>query len=217
MATPAELTEAGFYFARHGQTWANRLQIRAGGDCDARLTEQGRSDSHSVGRRLIGSSLPKPGMIITSPMSRTLNSARIVNMHLGVPMRTCRMLSERRLGGWNFRSYVSTSEQLRLKWTPPGGEPEHVFRTRITAMIAANADYWRERPLIVSSRGVARIIFSEIGYLAGDVENGKLYFVSIGSGALSEAVSIHEICCDGARRIWSAHGVQAGETRRQDR
>ena len=217
MAAPRELTETGFYFARHGQTWANRLQIRAGGDCDARLTDRGRSDAHSVGRRIVRSSLPRPRMIITSPMSRTLNSARIVNTYVGVRVLVCRTLSERRLGAWNLRSYRSTAELLRLDRVPPGGEPEFVFRSRVKAAIAGNAAHWHERPLIISSRGVARVIFSEIGFRADDIANGKLYFVAVGSSALSDAVSVLEIRRDGVEEVWSAPGTRAGKALRRNR
>ena len=154
--------ESGFFFIRHGQTVANRDGVRSGGESDTRLTEPGREQARRVGLALIRLGVT-PGLIVSSPLSRTIETAQILNARLGLEIRIEPGLLERRLGAWNGRSVEATQPLLAAGETPPGGESNAAFRDRVLAAFRGLAPLYARWPLIVSSRGVARILMEHAG------------------------------------------------------
>ena len=154
--------ESGFFFIRHGQTVANRDGVRSGGESDTRLTEPGREQARRVGLALIRLGVT-PGLIVSSPLSRTIETAQILNARLGLEIRIEPGLLERRLGAWNGRSVEATQPLLAAGETPPGGESNAAFRDRVLAAFRGLAPLYARWALIVSSRGVARILMEHSG------------------------------------------------------
>ena len=154
--------ESGFLFIRHGQTVANRDGVRSGGESDTRLTEPGREQARRVVLALIRLGVT-PGLIVSSPLSRTVETAQILNARLGLEIRIDPGLLERRLGTWNGRSVEATQPLLAAGETPPGGESNAAFRDRVLAAFRGLAPLYARWPLIVSSRGVARILMEHAG------------------------------------------------------
>ena len=154
--------EPGFLFVRHGQTAANRDGVRSGAESDTHLTELGREQARVAGLTLhrLGAT---PGLILTSPLSRTIETAGILNTWFDVEIRTEPGLIERRLGAWNGRSVEATQPLLAAGDTPPGGESDAAFRARVLAAFRALGPLCARWPLIVSSRGVARILIEHAG------------------------------------------------------
>ena len=66
--------------------------------------------------------------------------------------------AERRLGAWNLRSVAETEDALRQGVTPPGGEANQKFVERIGAALQAWLPRLPEQPLLVGSKGVARVL-----------------------------------------------------------
>ena len=158
-----ETPESGFFFIRHGQTVANRDGLRSGSECDTHLTELGRDQARKAGLALsrIGAT---PSLILTPPLSRTIETAELLNTQLGIEIRTEPGLMERRLGAWNGQSVEATQAPLAAGKTPPGGESNAVFQARVLAAFRALAPLYVRSPLIVSSRGVARVLMEHAGH-----------------------------------------------------
>ena len=150
-------SESGLFFIRHGQTVANRDGVRSGGESDTRLTALGREQARRAGLALRRLGVT-PSLIVASPLSRTIETAKLLNVQFGLEIRTEAGLTERRLGAWNGRSVETTQQPLAAGETPPGGESDAVFRARVLTAFRALGPLYAQWPLIVSSSGVARIL-----------------------------------------------------------
>lgn len=171
--------EPGFFFIRHGQTDANRDGIRSGGDSDTHLTALGRTQARMAGATVQRLGLT-PSLIITAPLSRTLETTELLNARLGLEVLVESDLIERRLGEWNGLSVETTQPPLSAGETPPGGESNALFRTRVLDVFRSLTPHYPRWPLVVSSRGVARILLEHAGEEgAALLPNGALLRVTV--------------------------------------
>jgi 2,3-bisphosphoglycerate-dependent phosphoglycerate mutase len=162
-------------FVRHGATAANVLGLRCGGDLDLELVSAGRRQASEVGRRLAMID-PPVRVIVASGLRRTLETARIIARALG-----CQTIlvepdfAERRLGEWNLRSISGTQSWLEQGLTPPGGEPDNEFAARVARAARQLMMCLPEMPLVVGSKGVARVL-GELSGRAGrlDLDNAAV-------------------------------------------
>ena len=186
-------SESGFFFIRHGQTVANRDGVRSGGESDTHLTELGREQAREAGSRLHRLGLT-PRLILTSPLSRTVETADLLNTWFGLEVRTEPGLIERRLGAWNGQSVEATQPALAAGETPPGGESDAVFRARVLAAFRALAPLYARWPLIVSSRGVARILMEHASRKgAATLPNGAILRVTLADSGTDGAFAVASI------------------------
>jgi len=147
-----------FIFIRHGETAHNRNGLRCGGDLDIPLTDTGEQQARAAGVRL-AQDHPGIDVIFASPLHRTRRTAALVAESLAAPTILIHPgLVERRLGSWNGRTVEETQADLSAGRTPPGGEAEADFRRRIAAALKDILDQEYRLPLLVGSKGVARII-----------------------------------------------------------
>ena len=145
-------------FLRHGATGPNLQGLRCGGDLDAPLTELGRLQATQAALRILELRI-SVGVIVTSRLARTRETAQIVSRILhGVEIAIEPAFAERRLGAWNLRSVAETEDALRQGVTPPGGEANQKFVERIGAALQAWLPRLPEQPLLVGSKGVARVL-----------------------------------------------------------
>ncbi|WP_051013906.1 histidine phosphatase family protein [Pararhodospirillum photometricum] len=152
-------------FLRHGETAYNRLGLRCGGDVDLPLTPTGEHQARAAGEALRGLGIER---IVAAPLLRTRRTAELVQEALpGLGVTFHPGLSERRLGAWNGLDVAATQAWIEAGQTPPGGESEDAFRRRVNEtvedLLYANAMV----PLLVSSRGVARVLRRFSGQEAG--------------------------------------------------
>ncbi|APV49354.1 hypothetical protein BWI17_06480 [Betaproteobacteria bacterium GR16-43] len=163
------------YFVRHGVTEPNFKGLRCGGDLDVPLMDIGCDQAYLLAKQIDRMKLDV-GLIVTGALIRTRQTASIISAVLGnLPIEVDPLFNERHLGAWNNQSIEATEEQLKNRVTPPGGESEDMFARRV----ATGLDHIRakldRRPLIVSSKGVGRILN---GLLGGDgrmqVGNGEV-------------------------------------------
>ena len=186
-------SECGFFFIRHGQTVANRDGVRSGGESETHLTELGREQAREAGLRLHRLGVA-PSLILTSPLSRTLETAEVLNLRFGLEVRTRPGLIERRLGAWNGQSVEATQPALAAGETPPGGESNAAFRARVLAAFRALAPLCTRWPLIVSSRGVARILMEHAGRGdAATLPNGAILRVTLAESGRNEEFVVGSI------------------------
>lgn len=180
------------YFVRHGITEPNFRGFRCGGDLDIPMMDIGCDQAYLLAKQIDKMNL-HIGVIIAGSLLRTRQTASIIGGVLGdVPLIIEPMLNERRLGDWNNRPIADTEELLARKVTPPGGESEDEFSARVTEALERVRPYFERRPLLVSSKGVGRVIHRLLG---GEermqVGNGEIveFAVAQGAGQLDLRVS----------------------------
>ncbi len=172
----------GFFFVRHGQSVANSAGISCGGDSDVDLTELGKNQAYSIARKLhqLGQ---KPCCLFAAPLKRTLNTAQIINQTLELDIWSDGALLERFLGDWNGQPSTITDKFIRDGMTPPNGESNVKFRGRVMEFFRGLSDCYENWPLIIGSRGTARILSEEFeceGFR--ELPNGGLVKVYLASG-----------------------------------
>jgi 2,3-bisphosphoglycerate-dependent phosphoglycerate mutase len=171
MKRPLPLHE--LLFVRHGATQPNLDGVRCGGDVDVPLTELGRQQIALAAQQMRSLGIDT---IVCSDLQRTVHSARIVSEALGgVPVRVIPEFRERLLGQWNGQPIEHTEAALRAGETPPGGESNETFRARTQQALDALAALPCRRPLVVASKGVARMLREVLGLPAqAPARNGEL-------------------------------------------
>ncbi|MBL8287389.1 MAG: histidine phosphatase family protein [Rubrivivax sp.] len=160
-------------FVRHGATAPNLAGLRCGGDLDVPLTALGRQQARAVAERIARLD-PPVHLIVTSDLRRNRETADIIASRLpaGVTMLVQPAFSERRLGEWNLKPVVQTQPWFEARRTPPGGESDDEFTQRVAEAVRAIKRQLAERPLLVGSKGVGRVLGELIG-LAQRLELGN--------------------------------------------
>jgi probable phosphoglycerate mutase len=152
-----------FYFVRHGVTEPNFRGFRCGGDLDLPMMDIGCDQAYLLAKQIDKMNL-RIGVIIAGSLLRTRQTASIISGVLGeIPIVVEPLINERRLGEWNNRPIAETEEQLARKVTPPGGESEDEFFKRIATAMEHMRPYLDRRPLLVSSKGVGRVLNALLG------------------------------------------------------
>ena len=150
-------------FVRHGATAANLAGLRCGGDLDLPLTDLGRAQAVDCAQRLARLH-PPIGLIVTSDLKRTRETAAFISAALpGVPVIVEADFAERMLGEWNLKSIATTQPWLEARCTPPGGESDDEFADRIARALRRVKTRLHELPLLVGSKGVARMLGELVG------------------------------------------------------
>jgi probable phosphoglycerate mutase len=151
------------YFVRHGITEPNFRGFRCGGDLDLPMMDIGCDQAYLLAKQIEKMHL-RIGVIIAGSLIRTRQTASIISGVLGtVPVELDPLLNERRLGQWNNRPISETEDMLKRGVTPAGGEAEDQFAARIKLALENLRPHLDRRPLIVSSKGVGRVMNSLLG------------------------------------------------------
>jgi len=163
------------YFVRHGVTEPNFRGFRCGGDLDLPLMDIGCDQAYLLAKQIDRMNL-RIGTIITGSLIRTRQTASIISGVLGnLPIDVEPLVNERRLGQWNNRPIAETEDMLAAKVTPPGGESEDEFTQRIELALERIRPYLEKRPLLVSSKGVGRVLNHILGGTGRmNVANGEI-------------------------------------------
>ncbi len=160
----AEIRRTGsLRYLRHGATAPNLARLRCGGDLDVPLHAQGREQAIETAQHLAHID-PPIGLIITSHLRRARETATIIAAALpGVPVEVVPAFAERRLGQWNLHRIDDTQPWLDARMTPPGGESDAEFVLRVGRAVQAVKPWLPLRPLLVGSKGVARVLGQLVG------------------------------------------------------
>lgn len=188
----------GFFFLRHGETTANRARICCGGEENPTLSERGLIQARAAGvllrdymdRRFADmrysaaqSNDAPPLKIVTSPMIRTQSTAAIICEMMRLPVDRIRVeknLIERKLGEWNGQCARTIQPRLRAGETPPRGESNAAFQSRILTVLRKLSPLYENWPLLIGSRGTGRIILEQVGDPnAPNVQNCELLKVTL--------------------------------------
>ncbi len=139
---------------RHGETEANKARIMAG-SLDSPLTDIGRKQAENV-RDIIKVIDIKPKSIIHSHLSRSRDTANIINDALNVEMLEDQDIAELYAGDWEGVSYDICQQIFTNYDTPPNGESFVDFFKRIKRCHIRHMDKDNDPILIVSHGGVLR-------------------------------------------------------------
>jgi len=169
------------YFVRHGVTEPNFRGFRCGGDLDLPLMDICCDQAYLLAKQIEKMNL-RIGVIVTGTLIRTRQTASIISGVLAnAPIELDPLFNERRLGQWNNRPIAETEELLKAKVTPPGGEAENEFHDRVSLALENLRPHLDRRPLIVSSKGVGRVLNDLLGGKDRmQVGNGEIVEFSVG-------------------------------------
>ena len=164
MQTPIERDASRtLIFVRHGATAPNLAGLRCGGDLDVALTDIGRQQAAQAAQRIRALRL-RVGVIVASDLQRTRETATIISRLLeGVEVVIEPAFAERHLGAWNLRPIAESENELARGMTPPGGESALAFIDRISSGVEALLPRIAQQPLLVGSKGVARVLGNLLG------------------------------------------------------
>ncbi len=166
-----------FYLIRHGETVANAASITAGGQFDTPLNQTGIKQAKML-RSVIGQLEVKPQIIYHSDMQRARDTATYINQTFALEMYERNDLREIDLGEWDGKPWDETLPRLENKETPPNGESEIQFATRIQNAITdvIKKSHERSPPMIVAHGG----LFHALGYMyeygISSVQNCHLHY-----------------------------------------
>ncbi|QQS18776.1 histidine phosphatase family protein [Candidatus Saccharibacteria bacterium] len=142
-------------YIRHGQSQANLAGILAGGSNDSNLTDLGRQQARQAGRALKNNSINK---IITSPLSRALETAQIIAAEIGYDVQRIELdprLKEYELGVGQGQSLEGMTAEKIVSF--PGAEKPAEFAKRVKSALYSA---WEDSGtvVIVAHGGVSRLI-----------------------------------------------------------
>lgn len=164
-----------FYFVRHGVTELNFRGLRCGGDLDIPLTDIGCDQAYLLAKQIQKMNLGID-CIVCGTLIRVRQTAMIISGVLGgLEMQLDPMLNERAIGEWNERPIAETEDLIARKVPPPGGETEEEFSARVAAALGHLSNFSARKPLVVSSKGVGRVINTLLGGVGHmQVANGEI-------------------------------------------
>lgn len=146
-------------FLRHGRTTDNVARRYSGpGGTDVGLDEVGRSQVHRTARELRG-----VDVIVSSPMRRTMQTARAVAAELRLDVLAMPALQEYDSGRWNGLTDTEAARRdpaLHASWlaapdiAPPGGESLRAVAARVSDAVAEIVAAHRSRTVLVVSHAV---------------------------------------------------------------
>ena len=146
---------------RHGETLANFKFVASGGDRNPELTESGIAQAELAVVKLRRHSLI-PHVVITSPSKRTIATAQIISGRLNLEIVVEPLINERLLGDWNDVSSEIINPLLAAGDAPPNGESRPDFRKRTLQGFRNHAKIFQHMPLLIGSRGTARILLEMV-------------------------------------------------------
>ncbi|WP_024877573.1 bifunctional RNase H/acid phosphatase [Saccharomonospora piscinae] len=142
--TGAQGTPTRLLLVRHGQTPLS-VDRRYSGSGDAALTDLGTRQAEAVAKRIAGLEPPEgPVHVVSSPLTRATQTARVVADALGVPVETHRGLRETDFGEWEGLTFSEAAErdpELHRRWLrnasvrTPGGESFDEVHRRVRAAL----------------------------------------------------------------------------------
>jgi broad specificity phosphatase PhoE len=141
------LASIPFYFLRHGETDWNRQHL-CQGQTDVPLNARGLAQSHAA--RIALAKCPV-GTICSSPLSRALDTARIVNQDLNKPLVILDDLKECDFGAYEGRLPLPWYWDWKRGILPAGAESYEEFIER--ALRGINAALSHDGPVLIVAHG----------------------------------------------------------------
>lgn len=167
---------------RHGQTnWG--LETKICGRTDVPLNDTGREQARRLAESLRGREID---LIVSSPLERAMETARIANSVCGAPLVVEPGLIEQDYGiyeGRDQRDPDFLENKSRFAWRYPGGESMLLLAHRVYGVLESLKEKYPDRTvLIVCHGGVCRVLRTYFK----DMTNEEFRKFSMGNCALEE-------------------------------
>lgn len=181
-----------FYIFRHGECPFNVTGHIQGQRFNSSLTPNGRAQAHRVGERLCGKNIE---VIISSPMRRALETAKIVQNHIGVPIYVDRRFIEVNMGiveGMHISLAEKRYAETYAMWRNPdyqkknirftGGESKEDVRRRVFEALNYYTHATSYQNLAVSGHGITiSQTLLNFNVEKPDIENGAIVHICYNS------------------------------------
>lgn len=168
-----------FYIIRHGETYANVAKIYAD---ESDLTENGINQANDIAEKIF-QNINKLNFktIISSPISRAIHTAQIINQKLNLPTVIISELREGEIGELEGKPYLCVDHQSWVtKWMKDefianGVESFTDCQSRVKIGLAKALEY--KNPLIVAHGGTFFQMTKILNMSQNDIQfqNCKLY------------------------------------------
>lgn len=126
--------EKGFYFIRHGETNGHRQGLILGCRSDLPLNSTGINQAKAAAKKLKKEKLLIE-RIITSSMTRAIQTADILHDAIGARMVATPDLRERDFGEWDGQRASEYPHFWEPACQPPGGESPETFEKRVSDVV----------------------------------------------------------------------------------
>lgn len=151
-----------FYFVRHGQTVWN-VENKICGVTDSPLTEYGREQARETGHKIVSEGI-EADEILCSPLSRAVDTAKLISEITGIPYHVEARLIEQNFGKWestprNGLEFKKAKEFFAC--SHEGGESTLRLAQRIYNLlddIKKESD--KKTYILVAHNGIARVVQS---------------------------------------------------------
>jgi len=156
------------YVMRHGQTNYNELGLcNDNPSVDVHLTETGIAQAEAAEKTLTSIPLSR---IYVSELSRTKQTANIVNRNRGIPTYIDARLNEIKTGfdGKPAIDYFAETGHDRYNFSPPGGESIKEFQDRVAGFITELRTVREQSILIVTHEETLKVFTAYFEDLSAD-------------------------------------------------
>lgn len=165
-----------FYLIRHAESQANAAKIAAGGEHDTPLSDRGKGQAQALSPYMTTID-PAPVRVYHSPMTRVIQTAELISDQLDLEFKEHEDLREHRLGDWNGLSWTEVLPKLEARETPPNGETEKTFVTRVRSAFTTILEDCKDgTPLIVAHGGVFHALGFMYEYALTPIQNCHLHY-----------------------------------------
>lgn len=170
------------YVARHGQTVWN-AQNKVCGITDVNLTEKGLEQAKSLA---LSVKSKKIDIVISSPLTRAVETSKIVSDMLGIPFEVDDRLIEQNYGiyeGVDRKNEDFLASKRNFAYKYPNGESTMQVAYRIYGLLdEIKEKYKNKNVLLISHGGVCRIINTYFH----DMTNDEFFNYTLENGHLEE-------------------------------
>lgn len=145
------------YFVRHGESEANAKGLFAGQKDDSDLTEKGKEQAKATAKEIISEDL-KINRIVSSPLKRALETARIISQEIGFDFN--KIGTDSRIAEYDMGSLTGTPfhkiSSLDLTSALNAENPDDFYNRVFSCLEELSKS--SENVLIVSHAGVGRML-----------------------------------------------------------
>ena len=191
------------YLVRHGETEWNQAK-RYQGQTDIPLTDKGREQAERTAEHLAE---VKASFIISSDLTRALDTAAPIGRKLALPVISCLLWRERNYGRWEGLTRAEIQELYPEEWqktredpmsaAPSGGETLAELRERsIKALDWVLTQYPGQTGIVVSHGGLLRALLAWIegqSHPQHILDNGGISIVQGTNLEDLELVSVNDV------------------------
>jgi broad specificity phosphatase PhoE len=174
------------YFVRHGETDFNKSG-RIMGQLDEPLDQEGIEQSRQLAEKIDSDF----DLIFCSPMTRTKQTAEVINQKLKIPIEYRDEIRERNFGSLAGESLAEmdqdTKQEIKQRdfdltydYRPYGGESVEDVKARLQSFIASLKGRPEKKALVVTHTGIIRLMYpTYLGVPYPAIDNDSVHIFEV--------------------------------------